>query len=488
MSARVLSAALLIGTACTWYAILKPELKIRPDESASLRRRIEAAIAPGREYINSPVLVRTGNKHYLLTIQESNRVTEAYKAELADYLKHLAKEESRAQLDVVYAKSPTLLVKSAVSTLFNSSSAPIFLGILFLALVRLFHAPILAFASRTGPFVSKAKAQVSIVHAALREKQKARAAKRAEALERAHAQYILDLELADLQAEADRAFAAQAATAETQRLAYEALQATELARQARVTQEKEALQLAAQLAEQAASQAAEQAAHAAAQIQAQAEMDRVAAESTSFEFAYNAEMLEDAFANEDTTQDQDDFVQVTSVADILAKVPKSGPSVEVTLAAPTETEAAFTPSVAGGLTFIEEMPEEEKLTKTPRRSVLKPLLETYGRIADAYARRRDRVQVAKLNAKLMAAPSPLNEDLRLEVNRLTSQLNGAKNAWLETATRLQEMKMKAVDVPPSKPSIVTEVSLDLAKLDFVETEVPTPKVSSNDSQSVLHSP
>ena len=480
LSARVLAAALLIGTACSWYAILKPELKIKSDDSESLRRRIEAAVAPGREYLSSPVLVRTANKRYLVTIQETKRANNAYKAELADYLKSIAKSETRAQLDVVYAKSPTLLVKSAVSALFNSSSAPVFLGILFLALVRLFYAPILALATAAAPALEAFKQRQA-------ERRAIRASLRQEELERKEAQRILDLELADLQAEADKAFAAQAATAESQRLAYEAAMAEEAANQIvpgtiteiEITAEEVRTAFTTELAPETAALVA-------------AEVSAVSNSSTSFEFA----------------DDTEDFVEVTTVADFLAKVPAKGVAAVAFEAAPlaqdherssstpeaSGEEPAFVASSAGGLTFIEEAPAAETTSSSKAesvlatalqtvRSVFAPALAAYTRFTEQQERARDRKRVARANAEFVKAKTVLNEDLRNEVDRLTSQLNGAKLSWLETATHLQEMKMKAqqskIETPKGASTAVTEVSLDLAKLDFIESSTPADKDSTS---------
>ncbi|RYZ76418.1 MAG: hypothetical protein EOP05_05085, partial [Proteobacteria bacterium] len=397
-SARILAAALLIGTACAWYAILKPELKIKADESESLRRRIEAAVAPGKQYLGSPVLVRTANNRYLVTIQENQLVHSAYKAELADYLKTLAKQESKAQLDVVYTKSPSLLVKSAVSSLFSSSSAPVIIGIMFLALVRFFFAPISAAAAGIAPYL-----------VALRERQAtnraARTLRREEEAALATAQALLDKEMAELQAEADIAFAAQAATAESQRLAYEAYEAQaaaqELARRAAVVP------------------------------------------GTITEFEISASEI--TFDSDDSA---DDILQVTSIADILAKVPRAGPRAEVFMAAPlidtTETEA-FVPAAAGGLTFIEEKTAdeivEEQIIAEQKASRLAPLFANlranvkakFNHVAETFERRRDRAAVAKRLANLQKVAADSPDALKAEVNRLTSQLNGAKLSWLETA-------------------------------------------------------
>jgi hypothetical protein len=472
-SARILAAALLIGTACAWYAILKPELKIKADDSESLRRRIEAAISPGRAFIGSPVLVRTANKRYLVTIQENKLADAAYKAELADYLKAIAKQESRAQLDVVFAKSPSLLVKSAVSSLFNSSSAPFFITLMFLALVRFFFAPVSAAVANFSPFITRMKDRFGEYQLARKvralELEQARLQaeafrisreealaqfKREEeavALERAEAQLVLDREIAALQAEANKAFAAQAATAELQRLAFEAAEAEAQAREA-----------------------------------AKAPGIITEIEISASDLGFN-----ETVANEAADED---VVQVSSIAEILAKAPKAGPIAQSAMAAPLKDEpetfassniadlsfveeaaapaAAATPASAAALVDAADDSSEEQADvdaeRAPRKSFLAPLKAKLASFNEARERRRDRIEVQKRNAAIAkaAAESPLV--LKAEVDRLTSQLNGAKLSWLETATELQKQKMRSA----------LEQTQDLNKLGFVESEnVEMPKAA-----------
>lgn len=389
--ARILAAALLIFTACAWYAILKPELKIKPDDSESLRRRIEAALTPGKIFLGSPVLVRTANKRYLVTIQENRLADSAYKAELADYLKAIAKQETNAQLDVVYAKSPTLLVKLAVSSAFNSSSAPFLIGVMFLALVRFFYAPVSAATAGLATYLAAYQERRAL-------KKEAYAIRRREEEELAEAQSILDKDMAELQLEANIAFAAQAATAEVQRIAYEAAEAAALVRETAIVP------------------------------------------GTITEIHISPSELEIEFEIE-----EEETVRLTNIARLFAKVPSAGPRRDIiataapliqTIAQPetviaakaadeASEEAAFTPAAAGGLMFIEEKTQAEstadQAAEKKRSAFFGPLKaalsQMFAEFAEALDRRRDRIAGADATATA-ASTMPPTTDVSLDLSKL----------------------------------------------------------------------